>query len=98
MAASPSSNERSGSTTWAYKKVKLRGPARTGQHDRRKPGRFSGLTRRDPKSVLTITVAYKGGAEAWWTIQARGRIAAFPGHMALHDVMAEINRTFEWIE
>lgn len=57
-----------------------------------RPSRFSGLDRRRPESRLTLTISYKGGAEAWWLVEARGRSATFPGHRALHDVMAEINR------
>jgi hypothetical protein len=42
---------------------------------------------RDP---LTMKVRYRGGAEAWWLIEARGRSVAFPGHMCIHDVMREV--------
>lgn len=92
MAAS-SSNERSVSTTWTYRKVKMRGPRPEGQHVAAGGrSRFAGLSRRKPEGRLTLTISYKGGAEAWWHIEARGRKAVFPGHRALHDVMAEINR------
>jgi hypothetical protein len=70
----------------------MREPAPQASRDSAKPSRFGGLSRRSRESRLTITVAYKGGSEAWWVIEARGRVAAFPGHRALHDVMAEINR------
>jgi hypothetical protein len=35
-------------------------------------------------------VTYRGGAESWWLIDARGSIGVFPGHAALEDVMAQI--------
>lgn len=53
--------------------------------------RWGALSRRDPKDRLTITIKYRGGSEAWYHIEARGRGGAFPGVMALHDVMREIN-------
>ncbi len=55
-----------------------------------KPGRFSGLARRNMRDPLTMKVRYRGGAEAWWLIEARGRSVAFPGHMCIHDVMREV--------
>jgi hypothetical protein len=92
MATNEDTNVRSGSTTWEFRKVKIREPRPEAQHGSAKPRRFALLPKRDRRSRLTITLAYKGGAEAWWVIEARGRTAAFPGHRALHDVMAEINR------
>jgi len=70
----------------------MRGTPPGGPTQRATPGRFSGLARRNRADRLTLTLRYKGGGEAWWLVEARGRTAAFPGHMALHDVMAEINR------
>lgn len=95
MASSEESNIRTGSTTYEWRKVKIAGSARTGQHVGRKPGRFSGLSRRNRTARLTVTISHKGGAESWWLIEARGRSAVFPGHRGLDDVMAEINREFE---
>lgn len=68
-------------------------PARANQASR-KASRFRGLQRRDPKSRLTLTIAYKGGNEAWYVIEARGRVVPFTGVTALHDVMREINRDY----
>lgn len=96
MAASPTSNTGSPSTTWKWKRVKISGGAPEGPSRKGPPKRFAGLSRRDPKSALTLTITYKGGAEAWWLVQARGRSAVFPGHRALHDVMQEINA--DWYE
>lgn len=79
-----------------WKKVMLQGtPA--GQATRPpKAGRWSGLKQRNERDPLTITVRYRGGAEGWWVVQARGRVGAFPSSMALIDVMAEINRSPEF--
>lgn len=98
MAESQESNECSPSTYVAYKRVIVRGhPARRANRPAQQ-GRFSGLTRRNHRDRLTITLRYKGGAEGWWIIEARGRVGAFPSGMALVDVMAEINRTPSFFE
>lgn len=37
-----------------------------------------------------MTVSWRGGAESWWLVQARGRHGTFPGHCAIEDVMAAV--------
>lgn len=49
------------------------------------------LTPRDRWSPLTITLVYRGGAEAWYQIRARGRVWHFPGHLCLHDCVEAVN-------
>lgn len=39
---------------------------------------------------MTITIKYRGGAECWYEIRARGSLGRFHGATALHDVMREI--------
>lgn len=92
MARQP--NERTSSTRYEWRKVKISGGAPEGPAPKAAAKRWGGLSRRGSKQPLTLTVTYRGGAESWWLIQARGRSAAVPGHRALDDVMAEINRTF----
>lgn len=89
-------NRRSGSTTYEWRKVKISGGAPEGPAPKAasKGTRWSGLGRRDSKRALTITVTYRGGAESWWLVTARGRSAAFPGHRCLDDVLGEVNRTW----
>lgn len=94
MATDKQANTSSASTTWVWKKTKLKEPRREGQHSSAKPRRFGGLSRRDRSRRLTLTISYKGGSEAWWLVEARGRTAVFPGHRALHDVMREVNKDF----
>lgn len=43
--------------------------------------------RRDP---LTIRVKYRGGAEGWVEIHARGAIVRRPGHVAILDVLQDV--------
>lgn len=40
---------------------------------------------------MTVTVRYRGGAEAWYEVKARGRTWRFPGHVALHDAFDRIS-------
>lgn len=94
MATSDASNTRTGSTTWEWQTRRVRAVARQGQQGVRKAGRFRGLQRRDSKSRLTLTIAYKGGTEAWYVVEARGRVVPFTGVTALHDMMREINQDY----
>lgn len=79
------------STTWEWKRVKVRRPAggqNTASTERRGP---FGLPPRNPRDPLTIKVKYRGGSEAYYEIHARGRVFRRPGTVALHDIMQEIN-------
>lgn len=84
-------NECTPSTTWEYRKVKisrrLQGSAGASAGGR-PPKR---LARRDPHERLSIVVKYRGGAEAWWLVEARGERYTFPGHLAMHDVLMFIS-------
>lgn len=76
------------STTWTWRRVKLRRPA-GGQGDsaadRRHP---SALRKRNPREPLQVRVVYRGGPEAWWELSARGVTIRRPGSCALHDVLS----------
>lgn len=69
----------------------MRGSRRGANQNGAKRPTFSSLRRRDPREALTIRVKYRGGAEAWWLIEARGTRQAFPGHLCLHDVLSALN-------
>jgi hypothetical protein len=83
-------NTGSGSTTWDYEPRKLSPARREGKPRVPKGRRWGSLRRRNPREKLTLTISYRGGAEAWWLIEARGSSGVFPGVAALHDVMREI--------
>lgn len=89
-------NIRSGSTTYEWKRVKVRGTPAGRAKRAEGASRWSKLVGRDRTSPLTVTLRYRGGAESWWLVEARGRRGAFPGWMGLDDVMAEINRSPEF--
>jgi hypothetical protein len=85
------------STTWAWKKVRIRRPAggqsvsATKSHapGRGPKARFYGLPFRNPRLPLPLTVKLRGGAEAWVEVHSRGRIVRYPGHTAVVDVLLE---------
>lgn len=81
-------NSSSGSTTWDWRKVKIRqAPEAEGRVERSESLRsLLGWPIRRP---MTIRVKYRGGAECWWELHARGRMIRRPGSLALHDVLRE---------
>lgn len=87
-----SPNDRSPSTTWDWRKVRISCPAGGHQDSAPKALRWRFRPPRNPRVPLTMTVKFRGGAEAWYEIHSRGGVGRFPGHVCLHDVMDEINR------
>lgn len=91
MSIQQQSDECSVSTTWAFRKVKIRtAPQANGTARRRRSSKLS-LRRRDARERLSIVIMYRGGSEAWWVIEARGERWTFPGHRSLHDALWSIN-------
>lgn len=90
MGTREPSNISPPSTTWVWERRKVRA-APTGPAARRaKPG-LKSLSQRDPRQPVTITITYRGGAECWWELRARGQIVRLPGHLAVHDVFLWVN-------
>lgn len=83
------SNKRTTSTTYAWRKVRVRTPPQA-QAARRPKGVSSALEPWDKRSPLHIEVTYRGGAEAWWQLKARGRVWRRPGHLMLDDVLRSV--------
>jgi hypothetical protein len=83
-------NVGSSSATWRWKKVRITGAAQPRNTARRHAARWRGRVRRDPGEWLPLRIKYTGGPEAWCVVDARGVVAAFPGHRALYDVLMEI--------
>jgi hypothetical protein len=89
----PDSTESNGclpSTTWAYKKVKITPPAEGQGSARRKADLLRRLAIRDARKPTTLVVTYRGGAECWVEVRARGRVYRRPGYTALSDLVLEI--------
>ena len=95
MAAIKTGTARSGSTTWAYDSGEIGGSRREGKARVAKPRRWRSLNRRNPKAKLTLTIQFKGGAECWYLIEARGSSGIVSGAIALHDVMREITGAYD---
>lgn len=90
MATTHSTGKITTSTTFVWKRVKV-SPAPQAQGQTPKgPFRWCGMSRWNRKEKVSLTVVYRGGAESWWLVTARGRSVALPGWMALEDVMAEV--------
>jgi hypothetical protein len=79
------------STTWEYRKVKIK--ALAAPHGSASPQGTPSkpLVRRDRRSPLTLSIKYRGGPEAWYEIETRGRTYRFPGSTYLHDALECIN-------
>lgn len=83
-------NTRLPSTNWEWRRVKVRRPAGGQGDSAAKPLRWFHLPPWPTRRPLSITVLYRGGPEAWYEIRARGTAGRFPGHVALHDALAEV--------
>jgi hypothetical protein len=83
-------NTRPPSTTWEWRKTKIRSAPQATQHSQPKAARWYHMRARDRRKPLTLTISYRGGPESWFEIHARGSIGRFPGWVALSDVMAVI--------
>lgn len=92
MPADDDENERTPSTTWAWRRVKI-APAPQAESDaERSESALGSLLPWPRRRPLTLTLRYRGGSEAWYEIRVRGRTIRRPGHVALHDLWREITR------
>jgi hypothetical protein len=81
------------STTWEWKTRTIRVPA--GGH---KQGGAEGVTSkrlwlRNRRKPLQVVVTYRGGAECWWELRARGKVVRVPGALAIEDVLSQFDGT-----
>lgn len=79
-----------GSTTWKWIHVTIDPPPAAQAARRRRPRKQAPLPAWNPKSALTLTVTYRGGAEAWYEVRGRGRTFRMRGDLGIHDVMRRI--------
>lgn len=54
--------------------------------------RWRRLPRIDWRKPQHVTISYRGGAEAWVEVHARGDLGRYPGHTAIIDILADITR------
>ncbi len=78
------------STTFQWRKVKMKPPPAGHDTARAKRGRWSRFSTWPRRRSLTIEIVWRGGPESWWLVKARGSHGVFPGHMAIEDVMAQV--------
>ena len=79
------------STDWVWESRKIKRHSPPHQGSANAVSSAPRLAVRDRWSPLTITLIYRGGAEAWYQIRARGRVWHFPGHLCLHDCIEAVN-------
>jgi hypothetical protein len=81
-------NVCSGSTTWEWRKCKVKGaPAGDGvAQPKAAPSRFSVSRARRKRNIVEI--AYRGGPESSWLFSLDGRSRRLPGHLCIEDAMA----------
>jgi len=78
------------STTWEWRQVKIDPPLAAPTAQPRQSPRKPALSHWNGRTALTVTVRYRGGAECWYEVKARGRVWRAPGVLALHDVMEAV--------
>jgi hypothetical protein len=78
------------STTWAWRYVRVTPPPEATTQHRRSRSRWHGLYRVPERDKVTITLKWRGGAQAWILVEARGRHGVFHGATALVDVLTEV--------
>lgn len=91
MARTEETEQPFPSTTWQWKLVRMGRPPEASSTARAKRARRYALPRRNPREPLTVIVRFRGGAECWWELTARGQVWRAPGYVSLHDVMSRIN-------
>jgi hypothetical protein len=79
------------STNWEWRLCRVRsGAAPAG--DSPSAGRaVQPLRQRDQHKPLAITVRFRGGPEASWLVDYRGRTWRLPGHLSLHDALSALS-------
>lgn len=86
----PHSNRRSESTTWQWKRVRIRRPANGHTDSVPKGHRWRLLLPVDPRRPQHITVKLRGGPEAWVEVHARGDFCRYTGDTAIIDILGDI--------
>lgn len=85
------SNTGSPSTTWEWKKVRVRRPPEAHSDSAAPRHRWRRFPTRDARKPITVTVWLRGGAEAWVAVKGRGETNFYTGDTALVDVLFDIN-------
>lgn len=84
-------NECTPSTTWEWRRVKVRRRPQGTSTARRRRSTGAQMAPRNAVDPLQIVVRYRGGAEAWWRIDARGETYIMPGWVDIESAFRMIN-------
>lgn len=84
-------NERSPSTTWEWRKVKIALPPEAPSQNVSKRPSLRSHSPSERRRPLGVTITARGGAEAWWEVRSRGRVWRFPGWWSIDDVFSRIH-------
>lgn len=79
-----------GSTTWALRRVKVTGTPPGHATVRRSRSSWRALPQLDRRRYVTLRIKWRGGAESWWLVDARGRSVPVPGWICLEDLMISL--------
>lgn len=90
MEPSPEIERLSESTTWAWRRVKIRRPPQAENTARAKRAPITSLLPWPRKRPMHLEIRYRGGPECWVEIRARGRVIRRPGTEALADLWFEL--------
>lgn len=83
------------STTWSVKRVMVRRAPQASVDSALKGHRWKKLPARNPRDPLSLTVKWRGGAEAWVEIHARGDFVRVPGWVPIADIVLMANSQIE---
>lgn len=87
----PSAAALAPSTTFEWKRVRVRRGAAGSETARRSRSFWRRYARRDPGEWITVRLKWRGGAQDWVMVSARGETNPIPGHRALIDVVMDVN-------
>lgn len=81
-----------GSTRFVTKHVRMARPPEARSYSGPKGLRWRKLPRLDWRKPVHLTITYRGGAEAWVEIHARGDIGRYTGNAQIIDILMDITR------
>lgn len=96
MTTHPEDEQTFPSTTYEWRKVKIKRPAGGKDTARAKRGPWTRLATWPRHRKLRLTVSHRGGAASWWLIETRGASGVVPGNLAFEDVMKFVLNEPEW--
>jgi hypothetical protein len=76
---------------WEWRRVNINRRRTASGYSVPKGHRWRKLPPRNWREPLTITVKYRGGAEAWVEVHARGDMGRFPGYVTVVELLMWVN-------